>query len=352
MTCECCSDEIHPSPTSPDQTIHRDILGGAGSYSALGARLLSSTLQEAESIGWTIDVGTDFPAEIRSTIDSWGTTAVFRDRPHGELTTRGWNGYSGNEVRAFKYLTPKKRLTADDLSRSLLLSRSFHLICGGERCMEQVKRIHERRNEITASNSKVTNTKPLIVWEPVPDLCVPSELAATLLALPYIDVVSPNHAELGALFGYSHLETHIDRAIVEAQANTLLNAGVGTDGNGAIVVRCGAEGCYARSRDVNRWLPAYHSPDASSSAGDGAAGAGGRVIDPTGGGNGFLGGLAVGLVRSGDLIEAAIWGSVAASYCIEQVGMPELSLDAAKCQQWNGTDVKRRLNELRQRVRV
>jgi hypothetical protein len=32
--------------------------------------------------------------------------------------------------------------------------------------------------------------------------------------------------------------------------------------------------------------------------------------------------------------------------------MPELSHDADKCEQWNRTDVKRRLNELRQRARV
>jgi hypothetical protein len=309
---------------------------------------LSSTPQEAKSIGWIIDVGIDFPTEIRSTIDSWGTSAVFRERPSGELTTRGWNGYSGNEVRAFKYLTPKKRLTADDLSPSLLQSRSFHLICGGQRCIEQVKRINERRSESpTSSNSGLSNTKPLILWEPVPDLCIPSELAVTLIALSHVDVISPNHAELGAFFSYSHPETHVDRDTVEVQAKTLFDAGVGADGNGAIVVRCGAEGCYIRSRDVNKWLLAYHSPDNSSSAGE----SGGKVIDPTGGGNGFLGGFAVGLVRSGgDLVQAALWGSVAASYCIEQVGMPELSHDANSGERWNGSVVQDRLEQLKQRV--
>jgi sugar/nucleoside kinase (ribokinase family) len=179
---------------------------------------------------------------------------------------------------------------------------------------------------------------------------VPSELAVTLIALSHVDVVSPNHAELGAFFGYNHPETHIDREIVEMQAKRFLDAGVGTDSNGAIVVRCGTEGCCIRSRDVTKWLTAYHSSSPSSSESHDAVQSGGKVVDPTGGGNGFLGGFAVGLVRSGgDLVEAALWGSVAASYCIEQVGMPELSRNGNDEELWNGTIVQDRLRELRRR---
>jgi sugar/nucleoside kinase (ribokinase family) len=173
----------------------------------------------------------------------------------------------------------------------------------------------------------------------------------TLTALTHVDVVSPNHAELGAFFGYSHPDSKIDRDTVEAHAKTFLDAGAGADSRSAIVVRCGAEGCYIRSQDVNKWLPAYHSPSASSSASHDAARSGGKVVDPTGGGNGFLGGFAVGLVRSGrDLVEAALCGSVAASYCIEQVGMPRLSHGTGGNDQWNGTDVKGRLNDFKQRI--
>jgi sugar/nucleoside kinase (ribokinase family) len=94
-------------------------------------------------------------------------------------------------------------------------------------------------------------------------------------------------------------------------------------------------------------LPAYHATGDSTRAEK----SGGKVVDPTGGGNGFLGGFAVGLTRNGgDLVEAAIWGSIAASYCIEQVGMPELSYDADKGERWNGTDVKSRLDAFRQRI--
>ena len=89
-------------------------------------------------------------------------------------------------------------------------------------------------------------------------------------------------------------------------------------------------------------MPAYHQDSR-------------RVVDPTGGGNGFLGGFAVGLVRNdGDIVEAARWGSVAASFCIEQVGVPALEtiVSTATCtdELWNGESVADRLKEYRERT--
>jgi sugar/nucleoside kinase (ribokinase family) len=281
---------------------------------------------------------------------------VFRKRPEGELTTRGWNGYSGNEVRAFKYLTEKKRLTARDLSPALLNSKSFHFICGGARCLTEVMQILDLRREENEKNKQssdpnIPSPRPLIVWEPVPDLCVPLALPETCRVLCMIDVISPNHAELGAFFEYTHPETHVDRETVEAHAQQFIAWGIGRDKKGAIVVRCGAEGCYVQNSEVKRWLPAYHTSEDSSHANDDATNSSGKVVDPTGGGNGFLGGLAVGMVRSGgDIVEAALWGSIAASYCIEQVGMPELTAGADNAERWNGTVVRERLEEFRKRV--
>ena len=80
-----------------------------------------------------------------------------------------------------------------------------------------------------------------------------------------------------------------------------------------------------------------------------------KVIDPTGGGNAFLGGLAVCLARGisseglsiGE--EAAAWGSVAASFAIEQVGIPKLETDGDK-ESWNGVEVAERLAEYKRRL--
>ena len=327
-------DDIYPPPSAPDQTPQKDIIGGAGTYSAIGARLFSPS-PLSRSVGWIVDAGPDFPPELRDIIASWETGVLMR--PRDGPTTRGWNGYGEGDHRAFKYLTEKKRLTAEDLTPELLASKSFHLICSATRLITEVTGTLRRRREAFGE----TGIRPLMIWEPVPDLATAEELQNTMEALKYVDVVSPNHEELGAMFSFKHQPSTVDKVAVEEQARKLLSHGIGPEGKGAVVVRASKEGCYVLSNQVSQWLPAYHT-DSS------------RVLDPTGGGNGFLGGLAVGLVRTErDLVEAARMGSVAASFCIEQVGMPRKddhsSTELEREETWNGARVLGRLDELRNR---
>jgi sugar/nucleoside kinase (ribokinase family) len=258
-------------------------------------------------------------------------------RERNAFTTRGWNGYGENDHRAFKYTTEKKRLDADDLTPDLLRAKSFHFICNPSRCVDLVARILSRRRESFGPDIE----RPVFIWEPVPDLCMPEQLSNTYAALSHIDVISPNHEELGALFGFTH-GSDIDKAAIGRHCNQLLARGIGPTGDGAVVVRAGREGCFVANLNQRKWLPAYHQ-EAS------------KVVDPTGGGNGFLGGFAVGLVRNrGDIVEAAKWGSVAASFCIEQVGVPTLEtiVSTATCtdEVWNGESVLDRLEEYRKRT--
>jgi len=96
---------------------------------------------------------------------------------------------------------------------------------------------------------------------------------------------------------------------------------------------------------VERWLPAYFGDE--DSAGQE------KVVDPTGGGNAFLGGLAVALARGKGVVEAAAWGSVAASFAIEQVGMPLLTaVDERGRETWNGVAVEDRLEEFLARANI
>jgi hypothetical protein len=93
---------------------------------------------------------------------------------------------------------------------------------------------------------------------------------------------------------------------------------------------------------IERWLPAFFTPEDEK-----------KVVDPTGGGNGFLGGLAVGLARGKEVVEAAACGSVSASFMIEQVGVPLLRVAAEEGgdakERWNGASVQERLEEFRVR---
>lgn len=105
------------------------------------------------------------------------------------------------------------------------------------------------------------------------------------------------------------------------------------------------EGAFIREEEVpidpgiEKWLPPYFTSDQTES-----------VVDPTGGGNGFLGGMAVGLARGRGVVEASAWGSVAASFMIEQVGVPVLGVRHNGEETWNGTSVEGRLVEYLKRV--
>jgi sugar/nucleoside kinase (ribokinase family) len=373
-------DEIHYLLPKPPVF---DVLGGAGSYSALGARLFSPP-PLSKTISWIIDEGSDFPSFISTQIRAWSTSVLLRS-DSSRLTTRGWNGYDENQNRAFKYTTPKLRLDENALTHQLLFSKSFHMVCSPTRCIELVTGILRKRK---ASNHYAE--KPLFIWEPVPDLCTPTELLNCTNALPYVDICSPNHAELAGFMGDPDLgldpETgEVDTQAVERACEQLL--GSMPLQSFALVIRCGAKGCFVaknggRSRRpsvVKRKRPRNHARGgltldmdmealfAGLMNGEGSferdpvpvdpgiewwlppVHSGEKVVDPTGGGNGFLGGLAVALARGKGVEEAAAWGSVAASFAIEQVGMPELGVDKEGRETWNGVRVEERLQEFMRR---
>jgi len=336
-----------------------------------------------------VDQGSDFPSALGQQIDSWDTSCVVRV-DHSRLTTRGWNGYDEKQTRGFRYTTPKLRLDADCLTDDLLLSKSFHLICSPLRCVDLVTTINHKRKRLQPDLEK-----PIIIWEPVPDLCTPGEVMNCSNALPYIDICSPNQAELAGFLGDTSLcltpSGEIDTAAVQLSCEQMLDSMPLQ--NYTLVIRCGPKGCYmaknggrikkkkkkrtVRQRggltmDMNmeslfsglltedleaererfsvdadpgldRWIPAYFQ---------GGEEGGHKVVDPTGGGNGFLGGLAVALARGKNIEEAAIWGSVAASFAIEQVGMPVLGKSQAGKETWNGVVVQERLDELKARIGI
>ncbi|KAJ4289167.1 hypothetical protein N0V90_011509 [Kalmusia sp. IMI 367209] len=317
----------------------RDILGGAGSYSALGARIFSRP-PRSKAVGWIVDCGSDFPPALRETIATWDTGVLIRETPD-RLTTRGWNGYGENEHRAFRYTTPKLRLDHHALiDTQLLWSKSFHLICSPLRCIDLVVNILALRNK----SGDMQAPRPLFVWEPVPDLCTPEELNNCLQALKHVDCVSPNHAELGGFFSQNtNGVDHVNYRSIEALCDQWLQSGIGINGKGGIVVRAGKDGCLVARPGLRKWLPAYHQLAE-------------KVVDPTGGGNGFLGGFTVGLVRgsttpgSDSIEKAAIWGSISASFAIEQVGMPALSCSPQGEETWNNVRVEDRLSEFKERL--
>lgn len=100
-------------------------------------------------------------------------------------------------------------------------------------------------------------------------------------------------------------------------------------------------GAYGmRSGERGRWVDAYWGSEEEPST---------RVVDVTGAGNAFLGGLSAGLILSGgDLYQAMYYASVSASFIVEQHGLPTLSSPGLEGEDetWNGDQPRRRLSNL------
>ncbi|ORY70264.1 uncharacterized protein BCR38DRAFT_103305 [Pseudomassariella vexata] len=97
-------------------------------------------------------------------------------------------------------------------------------------------------------------------------LCIKARISpAHLRACKLLDVVSPNHLELASLGGPAgSMSTNYRRQASETFVYQFLDTGMGPNGEGTIVVRCGEHGCFIISRTyAARWFPAFHaySPD-------------------------------------------------------------------------------------------
>ncbi|EAW07558.1 ribokinase family protein [Aspergillus clavatus NRRL 1] len=359
-------DEIEFGGSRPDV---KNVIGGAASYAVIGARLVAGK-EHSNSVSWIVDVGSDFPAEVLDVIKTWDTGCVIREDP-GRLTTRAWNGYGVNEKRDFKYLTPKLRLEPSMLSDSQVISKTFHMVCSSSRCISIVEDIMRRRDELQQAgkvrSAADATTRPIFVWEPVPDLCTPEEKEKFFEAARVVDVVSPNELELGMMFGQPGWSEDNDagRDVVA----TILQSGIGPKGEGHLVIRAGKDGSYTFSRKQRIWFPAYHQPSISEAT---------AVVDPTGAGNSFLGALAQGLISAGrdpgividsvfseceawqsatrksgmhdNMPMALICATVAAGYVVEQIGVPRMTRSSDGRELWNGTEFTERVRLYTQKL--
>ncbi|KAL8807720.1 MAG: hypothetical protein Q9182_000531 [Xanthomendoza sp. 2 TL-2023] len=356
-------DEIHyQPPRKPDM----NIMGGAGLYAAIGARLLRPP-PSSSKVGWVIHQGHDFPANFKTTIDSWNTSCEFINTPD-RCTTRACNKYEENGHRAFEYLNSKIRVDEKCLTGAQLTSKAYHLICSAQRCIDLVQGITARRAveakkyEIGTETWCLLSADPVFIWEPVPDLCLPSEFPKSLEALQHVDVFSPNLEEFCSL---TSINVDLDRPSgwlqLRQRCRDIVEPTNSLPGPIA-VVRLGEKGCFVAQpgQEYIKLAPYYeqicetsidpterHRTDLTTQLSESS----GNVVDPTGGGNAFLGGFAIGLQECGrsDIKGATVYGTIAASFAIEQVGVPTIGRSASGEETWNSVMVQDRLTEFRMR---
>ncbi|KAF8559040.1 Ribokinase-like protein [Imleria badia] len=294
-------------------------IGGGGTYATIGARIWLNP----STLGMIVDKGIDFPTHIHQNLLSYGRD-IWLFREHTDrLTTRALISYQGG-TRNFEYIAPPLQLFPRDL-RGTPLARpaTLHFICSPSRALEIISEV---------------DWNPVIIYEPIPARCVPKELPTLIAAMASVHVLSPNAQEA---FDLLSLDSPVTRDAVQSAALRFLDFGVGPSGNGCVIIRCAALGACVATREKGcRWVDAFWTPHDAS-----------HIVDVTGAGNSFLGGLAAGLVlENGDMYQAAFYASVSASFTIEQLGLPSLSVNSESgAEEWNKDSPRRRLEALRQR---
>ena len=259
------------------------------------------------------------------------------------------------------------------LPETYLTARTYHLICTPTRCIELVKELLAKREELIASIPSLSK-KPIFVWEPMEHSCRPSERMSFYEALKYVDVFSPNHDEMQALFAdllNANLKdlgqggAEIGPQAFEVSPFGLylrLKANGFGDKTCALVLRQGEKGCTVCSANRQFRVPAYHRAftDLSLEERDQWVN---KIIDVTGGGNAYLGGFCIGLgimsrwreedpgLDLSDFEGAAFYGTVAASFAIEQIGTPKVTYrNSDGAELWNGDLSQDRINAMLSRV--
>ncbi|KAM0750778.1 Ribokinase-like protein [Meredithblackwellia eburnea MCA 4105] len=298
------------------ETIKREesVVGGGGTYAIVGARMWLPPTK----IGIVVDRGTDFPVETQRTLDGMGEMWHYRDQDRP--TTRALNLYTGDH-RDFEYLNERQRLEPIDFPPSLRTATWLHFVCSPTRSL--------------VINSQLTDWHPNLAYEPIPDRCTPAELPSLRNILPHLAVFSPNHEEAWAFFGKGQDEVkEMGKKGIEEVAMKFFEEGAEKD----VVIRSGALGAYVvRKGQTGIWVPAYHT-DAT------------KVIDVTGAGNSFMGGLMAGLeLHPDNLVLATQMAAVSASFIIEQYGLATLSTTTDGIELWNGASPIERLEEMKKR---
>jgi sugar/nucleoside kinase (ribokinase family) len=260
----------------PDGTTRMGELGGGTVHAAMGMRIW------AERVGMVALVGTDFPPELRQKMDGIFDLRGLSERP--VRTVRAWQLFEPDGKRTevlrvgwdeFEGLSPRPAGLPEDYQRP----DGVHLHVGPG----------EARPWLDALQS---SGNPVIVWEPSDYYCIPELQPQYREISPRVHVLSPNLEEGQKLTGEQAPEAVVDALLCY--------------GAPAAALRMGAAGSLLGTADGRREhiqaLPIEH------------------IVDVTGAGNAYCGGMVVGLAETGDVFWAAKYAVVSAALALGQFG--------------------------------
>jgi len=276
----------------PDGRAAMGVLGGGGPQTAFGMRLpqLAGWIEQPCRVGLVAGVGPDLPRSARewllsADVDMTGVRA-------GDLPTpRAWQLLDADNRRTQVWRV-EDRVIGAQLGRTLERipptyrgARGFHVgIHPDEPDLDFVHQLRDLRS-------------PLVSLEPFKPADHPPTDAALRALCSAANIFSPNHAEAKSLVG---------EGSPEALTWRLADAGARV-----VTLRMGQEGSLVCVRGTNS---IHHAPAIPTT-----------VVDTTGAGDAYCGAFLAGYIATGDVLIAACYATVAASFLVEQVGPPPIT---------------------------
>ncbi len=260
----------------PDGTTHMGCLGGGGVHAAMGMRVWS------EQVGLVASIGRDFPSNLMNQL---GKSFDVQGLAKCEVKTiRAWQLFETDGTRREIIRTDldefhQQKPEVKDFPKAYDNLKGIHLHCKGKEVASWVELLRKRGN-------------PFIFWEPLHIDCAAENRSNLENILPIVDCVSPNLQEARTLLGLHETDDLLDKLLAYGARKA--------------VIREGDKGStFADSKGNRVRVPAVEVE---------------KIVDETGAGNAYCGGLVVGFVNSNDPREALCRAAVSASFPLEQFG--------------------------------
>jgi cytidine kinase len=266
----------------PDGRTVMGMLGGGGPQTAFGMRLWADG-----GVGLCGAVGADFPPAAQAWLDAMAidTAGVRRDEQYP--SSRAWQILEADGRRTQVWRTRGEvmrrhlSLQIEQIPAVYLNARGFHF------------GVHPERPNLTLVSA--LRAHGIVVGiEPFRDADHPLSDAELRALVAAGDLFSPNASEVASLVG-----TGEPTQLVQRMADA---------GAPLVALRMGADGSLLHCTNTGE---TWHIPAVATT-----------VVDPIGAGNAYCGALLVGWVQTGELRTAGWYAAVAASFLVEQAGLP------------------------------
>lgn len=286
------------------QKMYLNYIGGDSLFSAIGAKIWgASPLVVAR-------VGRNFPESFDKQVQSVGINTSFIKVAANDILN--WALYEPGGARQFiNHLDSGSHydmsITAGEIPSSCQDADGIHIAPMPTDVQFQII-------ERISSNKK---TDQILSWDPQElYLKEPKFNQMAFSMLEKVDLFLPSREEIHAMCGKDDLVKTIRR--------------LAHRGPRAIAVKMSTEGSLVYNQSDDR---IYHVPVYPS-----------KTVDPTGAGDSFCGGFLTAFVQTGDAVESACYGTVAASYVVEAIGaLNTFNLDFS--------DIQQRLSVVKNNVR-